>query len=78
MYFDLVSGCRCPCFIDGLGGPTCDTRYEMTCANQCNGHGECYLGFCQCHVGYYGHDCAQRMEGQPDERVGSYAGLPPL
>ena len=30
------------------------------------GHGECYLGFCRCHKGWFGHDCAYRMEGVAD------------
>ncbi len=42
----------CPCNYDGIGGPTCDTVFEQTCMNQCNGHGECNLGFCKCHPGW--------------------------
>ena len=30
------------------------------------GHGECHLGFCKCHEGWFGHDCAYRMEGVED------------
>jgi EGF-like domain len=59
--------CSCTCIIDGFGGDNCDEYYEMTCLNQCSGHGECYLGFCKCHEGWYGTDCAQRVEGKPDE-----------
>ena len=40
-----------PCIIDGLAGPSCDEVVEHFCINQCNGHGECYLGFCKCHKG---------------------------
>jgi len=28
------------------------------CVNNCSSHGDCYFGFCQCHVGYYGVDCS--------------------
>ena len=36
---------------------------EMACNNQCSGHGDCWFGFCQCHAGYWGHDCAHRDPG---------------
>ncbi|KAJ1438370.1 hypothetical protein B484DRAFT_211406 [Ochromonadaceae sp. CCMP2298] len=28
------------------------------CANNCSSHGDCFYGFCKCHVGYYGSDCS--------------------
>lgn len=28
------------------------------CVNNCSDHGDCKLGFCNCHVGYYGVDCS--------------------
>lgn len=28
------------------------------CSNNCTDHGDCYFGFCKCHVGYYGSDCS--------------------
>ena len=56
---------RCPCITEGFVGPFCDVPVEHTCVNQCNGRGECYFGFCRCLDGWYGHDCAQRREGQP-------------
>jgi hypothetical protein len=31
--------------------------------NQCSGHGECILGFCMCHEGWYSHDCSRRKAG---------------
>jgi hypothetical protein len=33
--------------------------------NQCNGHGECLSGFCKCHDGWFGTDCANRQAGVP-------------
>lgn len=59
-------GCRCPCLIDGISGPLCELRTEQVCINQCSGHGECRMGFCLCHEGYYGHDCARKRAGFPD------------
>ncbi|KAG7674943.1 hypothetical protein Ndes2526A_g07692 [Nannochloris sp. 'desiccata'] len=53
----------CDCFLDGLLGDLCEIPVEHFCANQCSGHGQCYLGWCQCHKGYYGHDCAYRVPG---------------
>lgn len=31
----------------------------------CAGHGECRLGFCYCHKGWFGHDCAYRTADTP-------------
>ena len=28
------------------------------CGGNCNGHGECVLGRCQCYLGYQGDDCS--------------------
>ncbi|BDA44352.1 hypothetical protein COCOBI_05-5360 [Coccomyxa sp. Obi] len=56
---------RCECFLDGMGGDYCDQPHEQTCINQCSGHGTCYLGFCKCDPGYFGHDCANRAAGVP-------------
>ncbi|KAL4856586.1 DNA-directed RNA polymerase II subunit RPB2 [Chlorella vulgaris] len=55
----------CPCLLDGVGGKTCSVFHEAFCPNQCNGHGECNLGFCKCQAGWWGHDCAYRMQGVP-------------
>ncbi|KAI3432296.1 hypothetical protein D9Q98_003856 [Chlorella vulgaris] len=55
----------CPCLLDGQHGPTCQGVHESFCPNQCNGHGECLLGFCKCQPGWFGTDCAQRMAGIP-------------
>lgn len=44
---------------------------------QCNGRGECNRGFCACHTGWYGHDCAQRRPGTPDSPGGSRTDLYP-
>ncbi len=54
---------RCHCDLDGLGGDFCEAPLEQTCMNQCSGRGACYLGFCKCHAGWYGHDCALRAVG---------------
>ena len=48
---------------DGFAGPTCENRTQQVCFNQCNGHGECNQGFCKCHDGWYGHDCAYSRVG---------------
>ena len=40
------------------------------------GRGECKLGFCKCYQGWFGHDCAYRMQGvedMPGERSSSSA-----
>eukprot|EP00884_Botryococcus_braunii_P002394 jgi/Botrbrau1/12155/Bobra.0186s0066.1 len=52
----------CVCDMDGWDGPTCETPHEAFCINQCSGHGDCRSGFCRCHPGYYGHDCARRVQ----------------
>lgn len=64
----------CICLVDGMGGPTCETPYQQTCLNQCNGHGECQQGFCTCHQGWFGHDCAHRAAGV-ESSPGKAAGL---
>ncbi|KAL6761490.1 exostosin-like glycosyltransferase [Haematococcus lacustris] len=58
---------RCSCALDGMVGSWCDTVVEQTCVNQCAGHGDCLLGFCRCHAGWYGHDCSRRKAGLPME-----------
>ena len=35
------------CHLDGFSGPNCEKRHEMVSANQCSGHGTCFLGFCK-------------------------------
>ena len=40
--------------------------------NQCNGRGTCYLGFCRCDEGWYGHDCAlQRAAAKSSDDPGA-------
>ena len=58
-----ISFCRCDCLLDGLAGATCNITTEVVCPNQCAGHGECRLGFCKCHAGYYGADCSRLRAG---------------
>ncbi|KAG2431441.1 hypothetical protein HXX76_009456 [Chlamydomonas incerta] len=53
------------CSMDALAGPTCDEPLESFCPGACSGHGRCYLGYCYCDEGYYGHDCARRKAGMP-------------
>ncbi|KAL6749482.1 exostosin-like glycosyltransferase [Haematococcus lacustris] len=57
----------CGCYQDGYYGNECEKRYEQTCMNQCSGHGECVVGFCKCHDGWYGTDCARKIAGAPME-----------
>lgn len=68
-----VSKFRCPCRLDGFTGEFCNIPVEHYCLNQCNGHGDCNLGYCKCHDGWYGHDCSRRRAGVPltpgDEEV---------
>jgi Exostosin family len=54
---------HCDCFLDGLLGDLCEVPVEHYCTSQCSGHGECYLGWCKCYKGYFGHDCAYRIDG---------------
>ena len=56
---------RCPCIIDGVDGPLCESQTEQFCVNQCSGHGECERGWCRCQPGYYGQDCAKLTQGSP-------------
>lgn len=51
------------CQVDNLDGPLCDKIKEAYCPNQCTGHGDCNLGFCKCHTGWYGTDCSRKAAG---------------
>ncbi|MEW5298002.1 MAG: hypothetical protein WDW36_001167 [Sanguina aurantia] len=72
---------QCGCHLDGMTGQRCDIPTEHFCVNQCGGHGECELGFCKCHDGYYGQDCARRRRGLitgPGDELGSKPWLQPV
>ena len=58
-----AAACSCGCILDGMSGQYCDQPTEMLCANQCSGHGLCWFGFCRCHAGFWGHDCAHWLPG---------------
>ncbi|KAG2437847.1 hypothetical protein HXX76_005465 [Chlamydomonas incerta] len=55
---------QCGCVWDGNGWP-CDgsQQYEPFCPNQCTGHGDCHMGWCRCHPGWYGMDCSRKKAG---------------
>lgn len=59
--------------LDGWDGINCDQPYEATCPNSCSGYGRCVMGFCKCHEGHYGTDCAHVKEGHkqaPGDQAG--------
>ncbi|GIL78717.1 hypothetical protein Vretimale_380 [Volvox reticuliferus] len=60
----LNSDLNCGCAWDGNAWP-CDgsRQFEAFCVNQCAGHGDCYMGFCRCHPGWYGNDCSRKKAG---------------
>lgn len=53
-------------FPAGWGGKNCMERYEQYCPNQCNGRGECELGYCHCDPGGAAPACPQEA-GQPHQ-----------
>ncbi|KAG2493455.1 hypothetical protein HYH03_008272 [Edaphochlamys debaryana] len=55
------------CFHEGLHGAWCNITSEVTCLNQCSGHGDCDGGYCRCHKGWYGEDCARKKAGEEME-----------
>ncbi|KAG1678608.1 hypothetical protein FOA52_012615 [Chlamydomonas sp. UWO 241] len=57
----------CDCQVDNLDGRYCEIIKEAYCPAQCTGHGECNLGFCKCHTGWYGLDCSRKMAGSDME-----------
>ncbi len=61
---------RCDCILDGQTGRTCEVPTEQFCLNQCSMHGDCLLGYCQCHAGWYGTDCSRRVAGSREAAAG--------
>ncbi|KAG2488355.1 hypothetical protein HYH03_013045 [Edaphochlamys debaryana] len=55
------------CQEEGIHGLMCNITSEETCLNQCTGHGECDDGYCRCHKGWYGEDCARKKAGEDME-----------
>ena len=51
-----------------MGGDLCEIPLEQTCINQCSGRGTCYLGFCKCFPGWYGHACHRRSSRHSSNR----------
>ncbi|XP_070535026.1 von Willebrand factor D and EGF domain-containing protein-like [Ptychodera flava] len=39
---------------------------ELTCPQQCNGHGDCVNGTCQCQDGFSGADCSIELSRPPE------------
>lgn len=61
---------RCLCYRDGRAGEFCDEEVEQTCFSQCNGRGECLHGYCKCHTGWHGIDCAHRSADADESKPG--------
>ena len=56
---------ECRCYSKTLkGGSNCKTPCPGACTifNKCSGHGDCMVGFCRCHHGYFGVDCSLTRE----------------
>ncbi|EFJ44864.1 hypothetical protein VOLCADRAFT_94896 [Volvox carteri f. nagariensis] len=47
---------------------SCGSRDQTQCLNSCHGRGWCEGGFCHCHPGHYGADCALSLgpDGRPE------------
>ena len=50
----------CGCGSEDAEGAMCMGVKEAFCPAQCGGRGECDLGFCRCHSGWYGTDCSRK------------------
>eukprot|EP01118_Nematostelium_gracile_P017069 TRINITY_DN718_c0_g1_i2.p1 TRINITY_DN718_c0_g1~~TRINITY_DN718_c0_g1_i2.p1 ORF type:complete len:536 (-),score=116.64 TRINITY_DN718_c0_g1_i2:66-1673(-) len=49
-------GTQCVCN-EGFSGENCNVT---SCGNNCNGHGNCNNGTCECLHGFFGWDCSKR------------------
>ena len=52
----VEDGVVCKCH-QGWGGPSNDCRWNVTCAEDCNGNGDCLDGKCFCSHGWSGATC---------------------
>lgn len=55
----FVDGVQCKCN-KGWGGAEGDCRWNITCAEDCNGNGDCLDGKCFCRDGWYGLTCKRK------------------
>eukprot|EP00798_Chlamydomonas_sp_ICE-L_P024847 gene24847-10503_t len=56
----------------GNANCTFEVKVDTPCVNGCNERGECQVGWCRCHPGYFGADCSLSLSsaGQPELLAG--------